>query len=93
MKKLLYMASVVLLIGIMLISSYFIFKELKGNNEQEKVFEELTEIVEKINNNEESKKRDLQQLYKINNDFVGWLDIENTTISYPIMQKKNNHNY
>ena len=49
MKKLLYMASIMLLIGIMLISSYFIFKELKGNNEQEKVFEELTEIVEKSN--------------------------------------------
>ena len=65
MKKLLYMASIMLLIGIMLISSYFIFKELKGNNEQEKVFEELTEIVEKSNDNEESKKRDLQQLYKI----------------------------
>ncbi len=93
MKKLLYMASVVLLIGIMLISSYFIFKELKGNNEQEKVFEELTEIIEKSNDNEESKERDLQQLYKINNDFVGWLDIENTTISYPIMQTKNNPNY
>lgn len=93
MKKLLYIASVVLLIGIMLISSYFIFKELKENEEQEKVFEELTEIVEKSNDNEESQERDLQQLYKINNDLVGWLDIENTTISYPIMQTKNNPNY
>lgn len=93
MKKVLYIASTLLLIGIVLISSYFIFKELKENKEQEKVFEELTEIVEQSNDKEEKQERDLQQLYQINDDFVGWLSIENTTINYPVMQTKNNPNY
>lgn len=94
MKKILYIIIITLLIGFILVSSYNIFKELQGNRKQEKVFEELIEIVEQ-NDNEKVKrqKRNLEQLYDINNDFIGWIDIKDTNISYPVMQTKNNTNY
>lgn len=34
-----------------------------------------------------------QELYKENNDMVGWLKIEDTPINYPVMQTINNPNY
>ena len=49
--------------------------------------------MEQSNNKGKKQKRDLRQLYQINNNFVGWLNIENTTINYPVMQTKNNPNY
>ena len=94
MKKILYIFVIVLLISLILVSSYNIFNELQENKKQGKVFEELIEIVEKSSSeNEEKEETNLQQLYEINNDFVGWLSIENTTINYPAMQTKNNPNY
>lgn len=94
MKKILYIIFVVLLISLILVSSHNIFKQLQEEREQEKVFGEIIEIVEENNNEyKEEQKRNLKQLYEMNNDFIGWLEIEDTTISYPIMQTKNNPNY
>lgn len=90
MKKIMKIIIAMLLISLMLISSYNIFKELSRNRKQEKVFEEITEIVEQNNDDDE---KNLKQLYEINNDFVGWLEIEDTTINYPVMQTKSNPNY
>lgn len=95
-KKVLYMFSIILLISLILISSYFIYKELKQNKEQEDNFEELIEIVEQTNpedKEQEEKIVNIEELYSINNDIVGWLRIEDTTINYPIMQTINNPNY
>lgn len=95
-KKFIYFFIIILLIGIMLISIYFIYKELKQNKEQEDNFEKLIEIVENTNNennNNDNEKIDLTKLYKLNNDLVGWIKIDNTSINYPIMQSKNNPNY
>lgn len=96
-----------LLISILGISSFYLFTQTKEDMKQERIFEELENIVqdiqanaeqkeneelEKQENNEESTKVyenktiDLQTLYNKNNDFVGWLKIENTGISYPVMQ-------
>lgn len=33
------------------------------------------------------------QLYNLNNDFIGWISIPNTTINYPVMQSKDTPNY
>ena len=93
MRKL-YIAIVILLISLILVSSYNIFKELQNNKEQEAVFEELIEMVEQVDNeSEETSIRNLKALYEINNDFVGWLSIEDTTINYPVVQSKDKSNY
>ena len=46
MRKIVYTIITILLIGLVLISSYLIFKEKKQNEKQENTFEDLIEIVE-----------------------------------------------
>ena len=46
MKKIIYGIVIILLIGIMLISSYYIFKDKQEDKKQENTFEELVEIAE-----------------------------------------------
>ena len=56
MRKIVYTIITILLIGLVLISSYLIFKEKKQNEKQENTFEDLIEIVEEnIENQEEQK--------------------------------------
>lgn len=98
MKKIIYVLFLLLLISVMLISSIFIYNEVKEDNKQEKIFEELSNIIE--TKEETSTKQEnvedeinIEELYNINNDLVGWLKIENTSIDYPVMQTKNRPNY
>ena len=98
MKKIIYVLFLLLLISVMLISSIFIYNEVKEDNKQEKIFEELSNIIE--TKEETSSKQEIvedeiniEELYNINNDLVGWLKIENTSIDYPVMQTKNRPNY
>ena len=92
MKKVINIIIVILLISLILISSYNLFKGLMKNKEQDKVYEEIVEIVEPKRDDNKDKKN-LEQLYDINNDFIGWLEIEETTINYPIMQSKDKPNF
>lgn len=91
MKKLLVASLVIMLVSIMLISIFFIYKYKKEDYKQEKVFEEIINIA--TNDNKEKKTINIEELYKANNDIVGWLKIENTNIDYPIMQTKSEPNY
>lgn len=93
MRKIVYTIITILLIGLVLISSYLIFKEKKQNEKQENTFEDLVEIVEENIENQEERKIDINKLYEENKDIVGWLKIDNTTINYPIMQNINDPNY
>ena len=97
MKKIIKISVVILLIGIMLISSYFIYKNMQEDKEQEEIFEELENIVTTNETNEEKEQKEdnvnLNKLYKINNDIVVWLKIENTNINYPVMQTKDRPDY
>ena len=96
MKKIIYGIIIILLIGIMLISSYFIFKDKQEDKKQESTFEELVEIAEDKEQNTDEIKEDtinIQELYNINNDIIGWIKIEDTNINYPVMQTKDRANY
>ena len=97
MKKIIKISVVILLIGIMLISSYFIYKNMQEDKEQEEIFEELENIVTTNETQEEKEQKEdninLKELYKINNDLVGWLKIENTNMNYPVMQTKDRPDY
>lgn len=93
MRKIVYTIITILLISLVLISSYLIFKEKKQNEKQENKFEDLIEIVEENIENQEERKIDINKLYEENKDIVGWLKIDNTTINYPIMQNINDPNY
>lgn len=97
MKKILFITLVLILIGVSLISIFYIYKYKKEDYKQEKIFEEIIEIV---NNNEEQKENEtkensvnIEEIYKINNDIVGWISIDNTNINYPVMQTIDRPNY
>lgn len=99
MKKTIYFLIVILLIALIVISSYFIYKQLKTEKEQEHIFEKLNEIVQ--DNNENNSKDNLSsnsdinltELYVQNNDLIGWIKIDNTSLDYPVMQTKDRPEY
>lgn len=95
MKKKLYIVFVLPLISTMLISGFFLYNELKEDNEQEKIFENLIEIAEETpeEQNVEEDNINIANLYQINSDIIGWVKIECTNIDYPVMQTKNSPNY
>ncbi len=92
MKRILFISFVIMLVSISLISIFFIYKDKKEDIEQEKVFEEIIDIVNESEEKEENA-INIEELYKINNDIVGWLKIDNTNINYPVMQTKDRPNY
>lgn len=92
MKKILFISFVIMLVSISLISIVFIYKDKKEDYEQEKVFEEITNIVNKVEEKEENT-INIKELYEINNDIVGWIQIDNTSMNYPVMQTKDKPNY
>ena len=98
MKKILYVITIILLIGILLISSYFIIKNNMEDEKQEIIFEEIQEIAqvsqdiiedtetkEEMQDTKEITKIDIESLYKINDDMIGWLKIDDTSLNYPVM--------
>ena len=75
MKKIMYFLLIILLIVSIAISSYFIYKQLKEENEQESIFNNLSEIIQddienRLKDNLKSNNYiKIQELYKENNDF------------------------
>ena len=86
MKRIIRIFLLVLLVTIFVTINMYLYKELNEERKQEIVFEELSNIVEETEIKEENNKINIQKLYEENNDFVGWLKIEDTNINYPIMQ-------
>ena len=96
MYKKFYIFLVIMLVASLVTSIIYIIINYKEDKEQNEVFEELENIItecQEVQNEKQEKKQEesinLQELYKLNNDFVGWLKIENTNISYPVMQTEN----
>ena len=71
----------------LLLKDYF---ELKDNNDSnENLIEETIEV------NEETQEKiiDWDYLKSVNEDIIGWIEIEDTKINYPILQDNNNLYY
>ena len=94
MKKIIKIIVIVLLICVIAVSSIFIYKANKDDDKAENEFEEIADIMEQNNaEDKENRPLNLQEVYKINSDVIGWLRIAGTNINYPVMQTKNNLNY
>ena len=97
MKKVIYVLIKLLLIGTMLVSSYFLFKNIYEDTKQEKILKELQCIAQNqeefCKNSQKESDVDIKELYKINNDLIGWLKIENTGLNYPVMQSSEKNYY
>lgn len=90
MKKIfIIIITVIFIISLVLSISYIIRYNLQ-DEEQERIFEKLEQvIIEEQTNNKEQESEEItkiQKLYEENADFIGWLEIENTNIDYPVMQ-------
>ena len=65
-----------------IISVVYIVKNEKEDKKQNEVFEELENIITECQDEQKEQQQEsinLQKLYELNNDFVGWLEIKNTT--------------
>lgn len=92
MKRNLIRIFTIILVVSLILSIRYIIKNTNEDKEQKQIFEDLEDIAtEKTKNkeNEQEEKQNLKQLYELNNDFVGWLKIENTNVNYPVMQTDN----
>ena len=92
------------LLGLAAFSVYHIYDHYAQLEEQTEAFEEIAEIVEQAPDDEpvpedvpvsegENVLAKYKELYLQNEDMVGWISIEGTTINYPVMQTKDNPNY
>lgn len=94
MRKKFYIFFIIMLVAIFVTSIIYIIINYTEDKEQNEVFEELENIVteEKEEKHEEQQKEsiNLENLYELNNDFIGWLKVNGTNISYPVMQTDSN---
>lgn len=94
MYKKFYIFLIIMLVASLVTSISYIIINYKKDKEQNEVFEELENIIteeqEEKSEEQQEENKNLQKLYELNNDFIGWLTIENTNISYPVMQTDSN---
>ena len=93
------MAAFIVLLGV---SSYFIIDHYKEAKHQEQMYDSLVQLVEDretepaepiIYSEDKTILPELTELYRQNNDLVGWICVEDTNINYPVMQSKDNPNF
>ena len=91
-------------IMILIIAISFISYNLYNKHKNEKTNEEVKEFINTDNNKNDSNKENVERIKKVeelqkeNSDIIGWLEIENSNVNYPVLQGKDNsyymtHNY
>ncbi|MDM1009526.1 class B sortase [Clostridium perfringens] len=70
-----------LMIMMFLVSLFNIYSFIKEYSHSRKVYQEIRH------------KKENENLYNINSDYMGWINIENTPIDYPIMKSNDNEFY
>jgi len=74
---------------IFLISFSILLKDFIAYKENNNATEQLIQEVVTVDNTEEKTKINWEELNKINNDIIAWIEIENTNINYPILKDNN----
>lgn len=105
-QKLIINFMIAILSVVFIYSVYNMFKIIYFNNQSEKENKELIELVvhpKELDLNEKNQEDtntanneleiDFQKLLEINNEVVGWIEIPNTNINYPIVKHSNNSYY
>jgi len=72
------------------VTGYFVYRYYKDDKKQENRFRELEKIEEERDKNPVPQKSST----KVNNpDWIGWLQIDDTNIAYPVMQRNGDNEY
>ena len=70
-----------------------LFKDFIQYQENNKITEELIDDAIEIDSKTEEPLIDWNYLKSVNDDIVGWIEIENTKINYPILKDNENLYY
>ncbi len=93
MKKVIYYITLMVLIVTLAVSTYFNATNQIENKKQEKVFDDAVSVVETESNNSDEKLNKYMKLKSKNADFIGWINIDDTNINYPVMQSSTENFY
>ncbi len=95
MKKIILGITLLALFGSMLYSLYNILLWLEDNKNTNELIVNIKEEVyhEKADITLEEEKIDFAKLFQINNETVGWIEIKENNINYPIVRHKDNYHY
>ncbi len=98
LKKLLIIITILVCIVSLIIVSYIFIKDYLECDSNNKDIDDLVDEVFIENSNKEENKIDWNNLRSINEDIIGWIEIEGTDINYPILKDNDNlyylkHNY
>lgn len=90
--------TLLILFILIIISLFIITNKLYINFKTKKDYEEIKVVFYEENQQLKNRTEKIKELKNINSDIVGWLEIANTSISYPVLQGKDNsyymtHNY
>lgn len=97
-KKLLIIITILACIVSLIIVGYIFIKDYLECNSNNEDIDDLVDEVFIANSNKEENKIDWNNLKSINEDIIGWIEIEGTDINYPILKDNDNlyylkHNY
>ena len=97
-KKLLIIITILVCIVSLIIVGYIFIKDYLECNSNNEDIDDLVDEVFIENSSKEENKIDWSNLKSINEDIIGWIEIEGTDINYPILKDNDNlyylkHNY
>lgn len=102
MKKTISIILIAVFVALLGTSTYFIIDYYKQAEAQEELYNNLIEIVEESETDpaepiayseDKTILPELAELYQQNSDLVGWIQIEDTKINYPVMQTVDTPNF
>ena len=86
----------VILISILLFSSTQVAIKIVDYKKSEKLYSEIQDVVNSAENDSDLENENIntyEKLKEINSDYKFWVEVENTNISYPVVQTKDNSFY
>lgn len=89
MKRIIKISLILLLVGMAVIAAVPFLKEKEAERKSENGFKEIQESVTE----KKDKTMNVTKLKGENKDCIGYLEVSGTSISYPIMQTRDNPNY
>ncbi len=88
MKRILCFITLMVLIVIFAVSTYFFVSNQIESREQKEIFNDIVSVVETESNDNDDKLNGYMELKSQNADFIGWIKIDDTNINYPVMQSR-----
>ena len=89
MKRMIKMTLILLLVGMAVVAAVPFLKEKEAEKKSEKEFENIQESVAE----KKDKTMNVTKLKGENEDCIGYLEVPGTTISYPVMQTRDNPDF